>query len=139
MIVLDTNVLSEPMRRRPDPGVIAWLSAHADRAAITAVSVAELQYGVQRLDAGRRRDALQGAIDRMERAAADRLLAFDRAAARRWGSLRAERERLGRPMSLEDGMIAAICLVGEHDLATRNLADFEGLGITLHDPWQVGG
>jgi predicted nucleic acid-binding protein len=139
VIVVDTNVLSEPLRPRPDPGVIEWLGEHADRAAITAITLAELQFGVQRLAAGRRRDALQAAIDRMEEAAADRLLSFDRAAARRWGSLRAERERLGRPMSVEDGMIAAICLAGGHDLATRNRADFDGLGITLHDPWQPRG
>lgn len=135
MIVLDTNVLSEPLRSDPDERVLAWLSAHADESAITAITVAELRYGALRLPRGRRREALMMAIDTLIEVAADRVLAFNLDAAAVAARLRAAREQEGRIVSAEDTMIAAICLAGGHDLATRNTRDFADADLVLHDPW----
>lgn len=135
MIVVDTNVLSEPLRPEPDPRVLEWLSAHSSDLAITAITVAELRYGVLRLPAGRRRDDLMAAVDTLIETAADRTLPFDAEAAEVAGGLRAQREASGRAVSTEDTMIAAICLAGGHALATRNTRDFADTGLLLHNPW----
>lgn len=135
MIVADTNVLSEPLRRDPDPRVLAWLDAHAQDLAIAAISIGELSYGAARLPAGRRQDMLVEAIDKLVTGAADRLLPYDATAARTYAALRARREASGHAISVEDGMIAGICIAGHHALATRNTRNFADTGIVLHDPW----
>lgn len=135
MIVVDTNVLSEPLRPNPDRRVLEWLSAHSADIAITAITAAELRYGALRLPAGRRRDDLVTAVDTLIETAADRTLPFDADAADVAGNLRARREASGRAVSAEDAMVAAICLAGGHGLATRNTRDFADTGVTLHDPW----
>lgn len=137
MIVVDTNVLSEPLRSAPDPGVLAWLEDHSRELAITAISIAELTYGVERLPAGHRRTQLIAAVDRLVRGAGDRVLVFDASAATTYGSLRARREGAGLNISVEDTMIAAICLAGGHGLATRNTRDFADTDLVLHDPWHA--
>lgn len=135
MIVLDTKVLSEPLRQDPDIRVLAWLAHAADDAAITVVSVSELLYGAQRLPAGRRRNQLLVSIEQMLAVASSRLLPYDERAARIHASLRVTRETTGQPISAEDGMIAAICLEHQARLATRNTKDFTGLGIDVVNPW----
>jgi len=135
VIVLDTNVLSEPLRLHPDDRVLTWLSAHSDGIALTAITVAELRYGALRLPQGGRRSALIVAIDDLIESASDRVLPFDSAAAEVAGQLRVDRESVGRVVSEEDTMIAAICLAGGHELATRNSRDFDDTVLTLHDPW----
>lgn len=136
MIVLDTNVLSEPMRAAPDESVLAWLEQLREPAAITAVTVGELLGGVGRLPAGRRRDALGDAIEGLLEAHRGAILPYDDRAARVYAGLQERRRRAGHPLSVEDGMIAAICLVAGATLATRNTADFSGLGLELVDPWR---
>ena len=135
MIVLDTNVLSEPLRPRPDAGVVAWLSDLDDEAAITAISVGELLAGVRALPEGRRRSGLLDAVGTALATFAASVLAYDAGAARRYAEIRDLRRRAGRPLSVEDGMIAAICLEHGAALATRNAADFAGLGLEVVDPW----
>lgn len=137
MIVADTNVVSEPLRRDPDPRVLAWLSANEAWLAVTTITVAELFYGALRLSAGRRRTALLAAIEVLVRDAGDRLLSFDESAARSAAELRVTRERVGRPTSSEDLMIAAIAHAHAAAVATRNVADFEGFGVGVVDPWLV--
>ncbi|MBD3780563.1 MULTISPECIES: type II toxin-antitoxin system VapC family toxin [unclassified Cellulomonas] len=138
MIVLDTNVLSEPLRAEPDPGVLGWLDDVDGSAAVTAVSVAELLTGAQHLPAGRRRDGLVRAIEAMAESFRDSVLPFDVDAARRYAGFQAARRAAGRPLSVEDGMIAAICASRGATLATRNTRDFAGLGLPLVDPWEAG-
>lgn len=135
MIVADTNVLSEPLRPDPDPGVLAWLRDHGHELLVTALSIGELHYGVQRLPEGHRRDRLQQAVDALAAAAVGRILVFDEHAAREYAIARAQRERVGLAASVEDLTIAGICLAGGHELATRNGKDFSDVGLTLHDPW----
>lgn len=138
MIVLDTNVISELVRDRPDPGVLAWVDARpvADLH-LTSVTVAELLYGVERLPPGRRRAGLGAAVgDLVTVDFAGRVLPFDTAAAVAYAQVVAERDRAGRPIGMADAMIAAVALEAGAVLATRNVKDFAGVGIDLVDPWE---
>lgn len=138
MIVLDTNVLSEPMRSSPDAGVLEWLRRLDEPTTITAITVGELLDGASRLDPGRRRDGLIMAIEQVIEAHRGSVLSYDDRAARVYARLQAKRRAAGRPLSVEDGMIAAICVVVGARLATRNTRDFDGLGVELVDPWRTG-
>lgn len=135
MIVLDTNVVSEPLTRDPDPTVLKWLSRPNDEFALSAVSVGELLTGVRLLPAGRRRDALGAAVDGLVESFAGAVLAYDERAARAYAELKAHSRDSGRPIGVEDGMIAAICVANGASLATRNVRDFDGLGLDLVNPW----
>lgn len=135
MIVLDTNVLSEPLRAHPNPAVLNWLAGHP-LARLTAISVGELLVGVALLPAGARRDALGAGIHRVIAEASD-VLAYDAAAAEAFAEIRVARKQSGHALSVEDGMIAAICVVHGATLATRNTKDFEGLGLSLVNPWDA--
>lgn len=135
MIVLDTNVISELMRPAPDALVVSWVDARDDLA-VTATTVAELLYGAARLPTGERKTKLTAAIHELVDARLkDRLLAFDGDAASHYAQIAAARERAGRPVSMADAQIAAICRRSHAPLATRNVRDFEGAGITLVNPW----
>ncbi|RBY77754.1 VapC toxin family PIN domain ribonuclease [Geodermatophilus sp. TF02-6] len=138
MIVLDTNVISELVRPRPAARVTEWLDVPLVREVhVSAVTVAEIEYGLARLPDGRRRRELRTRVDRLlDRYFPRRVLPFDSAAAQRYGTVMASRERLGRPIEIADAQIAAICLHHDAALATRNTRDFEDLGLTLIDPWE---
>lgn len=137
MIVLDTNVVSELMQERPDPAVLRWVAAQ-DGAELntTAITIAEIGYGIARLPSGRRRDQLHAAATQVVGVdLASRIIAFDHDAAKQYGEIVATRERAGRPVGVPDAQIAAICRANGAPLATRDRADFEGTGIELVDPW----
>ncbi len=141
MIVLDTNVLSELLRPIPATQVEAWLAAQ-DGASVyfTAVGEAELRHGVAILPAGRRREALARAIEGvLDEDFRDRILSFDREAARAYAAIAAERRTAGRPISQFDCQIAAIARAYGASVATRNISDFEGCGVTVIDPWEKAG
>lgn len=137
MIVLDTNVISELMRRRPAARVVEWVDEQdASALAITAITVAELLYGVARLKDGAHKAKLASAVHVLVREDfAERVLPFDVAAAEHYAVLVSEREQPGRPVSTADGQIAAICRNHGARLATRNVRDFEATGIAVLDPW----
>ncbi len=137
MIVLDTNVLSEPLKLEPEEHVLAWLASLDEEAGMTSISVGELRTGVRALPAGRRREGLLEAIESVLGAFADAVLAYDEAAARHYARLQELRRAAGRPLAVEDGMIAAICIARGTTLATRNTNDFAGLGLKLVDPWSA--
>lgn len=138
MIVLDTNVLSELTRALPDPRVLAWLdSLSPSEVVTTAVTAAELLYGTARLPPGRRRDAFTAEVERLLAVELqNRVASFDLTAASQYADLVSKRERLGRPISVADAQIAAICRRLDVPLATRNTADFEDTGVQLIDPWR---
>jgi predicted nucleic acid-binding protein len=137
MIVLDTNVVSELMRPEPADRVRVWADTKA-AVAVTAVTVAELLYGLARLPHGARRAQLeQAARWLVDEEFAGRVLPFDRAAAEHYADLAADRDRRGRPLGIADAQIAAICRSRGAGLATRNTRDFEETGIGLVDPWTV--
>ncbi len=141
MIVLDTNVLSELIRHSPDPGVLVWLDSFPGSEVVTtAVTAAELWYGTARLPPGRRRDTLAAAVRALlDEDLRDRVESFDLVAASHYANLVSHRERLGRPISVADAQIAAICRRLRAPLATRNVADFEHTGVQLVNPWRQAG
>lgn len=141
MILLDTNVLSELIRREPDGGVTQWLdSLDAAAVATTAITAAELRYGVARLPTGRRKEQLTEAIDGLIEEDLDgRVEPFDATAAIHYAAIVSDRDKAGRPISMADAQIAAICRKLGATLATRNGSDFEDTGIELLDPWQQAG
>jgi predicted nucleic acid-binding protein len=139
MIVLDTDVLSEPLRRRPDAHVLTWLTSLDEETGVSAVSVGELLTGVRALPEGRRRTGLLDAIETTLQAFTGSVLAYDEVAARHYARLQQARREAGRPLAVEDGMIAATCIAHGATLATRNTDDFTGLDLALIDPWDPAG
>ena len=138
MIVLDTNVISELARRAPDSGVLAWLdSLDVSEVGTTAVTAAELRYGVTRLPDGHRKRELAAVISGiLTEDFAGRVLPFDERASVQYADIVARRERTGSPIGVADAQIAAICRDLSAILATRNTADFEETGIELINPWK---
>lgn len=135
MIFLDTNVVSELMRKAPDPGVIGWLERHDGELALSTIVIGEIAFGVEKIRPAERARRLTRDFDELRRRYADRIFAFTEAAALAYGALMGERSRAGRPMPMTDAMIAAIAKTQGARLATRNLADFEGFGLELISPW----
>lgn len=141
MILLDTNVLSELMRPTPEPLVLAWVDRRpATDFWVSTITVAEIRLGIALLPDGKRRTALDGLAARMfQEDFTGRCLPFDQEAATRYAELVAARIRHGRPISVEDGQIAAVALTNGLALATRNTTDFNGIEqLTLINPWVQG-
>jgi len=136
MIVVDTNVVSELMRPSPSEAVVAWVEGQPTRELYTsAVTLAEVLYGIERLPAGLRQEELRSAATEVFGAFTDQVLAFDQAAAGEYALVVTERERLGLPIDGFDAQIAAICRARGAALATRNVSDFRETGIEVIDPW----
>ncbi|GAA1480834.1 type II toxin-antitoxin system VapC family toxin [Gordonia sinesedis] len=140
MIVLDTNVISEVLKPRPDARVVAWLESVTDDVVTTAVTLAELLAGLRRMPDGGRKAELAARVESAIRPylAAGAVIAFDAAAAVRYADILAARERAGLPVSTGDAQIAAICRARDAACATRNIKDFAHTGIALIDPWTGG-
>jgi toxin FitB len=137
VIVLDTNVVSELMRPSPTPLVRQWVSAQAPgELCTTAVTVAEIRYGLERLADGRRKQDLLAAATDLFAAFSDYVQPFDADAAIWYATIVAHRDRLGLPIDGFDAQIAAICRARGAALATRNTRDFQQTGIDVIDPWQ---
>lgn len=139
MILLDTNVVSELMRSQPETAVVAWVVAQARTSLfLSAVSEAELRFGVAILPPGQRQARLDHAIDGMIREDfAGRVLPFDSDAARAYAAIAAARRAAGRPISHADCQIAAIARSRGAAIATRNVRDFDDCGVKVIDPWQA--
>jgi toxin FitB len=137
VILLDTNVVSEWMKREPEPAVIAWLDRQvASRLFISAVTRAEIETGIGILPEGRRKTTLTAAAAVVLKDFEQRCLAFDCDCAMRYGAIITESRHLGRPISVEDAQIGAIALRYSFQLATRNISDFDFLGdLDLINPW----
>jgi predicted nucleic acid-binding protein len=137
MIVLDTNVVSEAMRRIPNGAVIAWLDNQPRRDLyLCAPVLAEIRYGIARLEESERRQALESSYQRLVAEKFEsQVLPFDAQAAETYGDLAAKLESEGRVIGVVDAMIAAIALSNSAALATRNVAHFAHTGLTLVDPF----
>ncbi|MBB4573221.1 type II toxin-antitoxin system VapC family toxin [Rhizobium lentis] len=138
MIVLDTNVISELQGRTHSERILNWLDGYDVEALfLTTIAVAEMRYGLELLDDGRRKTALISDFNRIESEFAGRIPGFSLSAANRYGLLAAQRRKTGR-METKDAMIAAICLANGATLATRSIRDFEGLDLKLVNPFEDG-
>ena len=137
MALLDTNVVSELIRKAPDPAVEAWTAGHPlESLFFSAIGEAELRYGVAILPTGRRRETLASDIERMLRDAfGNRVLPFDSDAARAYADIAAMRRSAGRSVAPADCQIAAIARSRNMAVATRNVRDFEDIDIEVVDPW----
>jgi toxin FitB len=137
MIILDTNVLSELISKSPDERVLKWVDGLPRITVWTSsVSVFELQYGISILPEGKRRDSLGKAVDDLFNVLLEnRIMPFDTSAAGRSVAAAATHRAQGRPVEVRDLLIAGIALSSGASLATRNLKDFEGIGLDLINPW----
>jgi len=137
MVVVDTNVLSELMRPTPDTVIASWVGERATSSLhLTAISEAELRFGLAIMPPGRRRDGLAEGLERMLRTGfANRILPFDSAAASAYAEIAAARRAMGRPMPEADCQIAAIARSRDMAEVTHNIRDFADVGINVIDPW----
>ncbi|MEI6701812.1 MAG: type II toxin-antitoxin system VapC family toxin [Actinomycetota bacterium] len=136
MIVVDTNVVSELMRAEPERSVVAWVKRQDPfNLRISAVTVAEVLYGIERLADGQRKNTLRFAAEGLFAQFADEVLPFDAEAAAIYAEIVNHRDRQGMPMSGFDAQIAAICRVHDAALSTRNERDFSDVGVELINPW----
>lgn len=138
MIILDTNVVLELMRAAPDTRVLRWFrSQAAEDLHITAVTMAEILYGIELISTSRRRDAVRAGAERMfDTVFADRILTFEDRATRAFSQIASSRRRQGKPIGEFDAQIAAITRVHGATLATRNPYVFEECGVRLVNPWE---
>jgi toxin FitB len=135
VIVLDTNVLSEPLKTAPAEKVVEWLdNQNAETLYITAVNRAELRFGVLRLPNGKRKNALAARVERVLELFHDRTLDFNSAAADKLAQIAAEGEKNGKRALAPDAYIAACAAARGFAVATRNVNYFEQLGVRVIDP-----
>jgi len=137
MIIVDTNIVAEMMRASPAPAVVAWLNdQEATTLYLTTITIAEIAYGLRILPQGRRRRLLEQGFERvLAEAFAGRILAFDEAAAHRYGEVMGRRKEIGRPLRALDGQIASIARANGGSVATRNVRDFIECGVEVIDPF----
>lgn len=140
MILLDTNIVSELLRLRPAPAVVAWIESLPSTSVFTtAVAQSEILYGIAILPAGQRRTSLGEAVRGIfEEDLGGRVLPFDGAAAEHYATIASARRATGKPISQRDAQIAAIGRSRGARLATRNIRDFVDCGLELVDPWNAG-
>lgn len=136
--LLDTNVLSEPARKEPDPGVLEWFGKLAPLdACISVLTLGEIGKGIGLMAPGGRKEALRAWLAQdLPLRFMGRTIPVDARVALRWADLEAEARRLGRPLPVIDGLLLATAL--EHDLTfvTRNIRDCGDRGVPVLDPWQ---
>ena len=139
MILVDTNVVSEPLRRAPEPRVAEWLDAQAlETLYLSAITVAELRFGVRSLPAFRRQDRLQEDLEgQVLPMFAGRVLSFDLAASQAYAELMAKARSEGRTIPVSDGYIAATAAANGMMVATRDTAPFAAAGLKTVDPWMA--
>ncbi|PWF43968.1 type II toxin-antitoxin system VapC family toxin [Massilia glaciei] len=137
MILLDTNVVSEPLKSAGDLNVLAWIDAQIiETLYLSTISLAELRFGVAVLPAGKRRDTLHSSLDRRVLPLfAVRILSFDDPSSRAYAALRARARSSGKAIAPTDGYIAEIAATHGYTVATRDTSPFEAAGVTVVNPW----
>ncbi|NUS20790.1 MAG: type II toxin-antitoxin system VapC family toxin [Mesorhizobium sp.] len=135
MIFVDTNVISETLKKAPDAAVLAWLVRNDAELALSTVVIAEIAYGIQKIRPDERADRLEQGLSQWRHRFADRIFGLTEEAALAYGEIMGTASRQGRGMSAPDGMIAATARVNGGRLATRNLSDFSSTGLGLISPW----
>ena len=140
MILVDTNVISEPWKPAPASHVLAWIDAQAiDTLYLSAITVAELRFGIAALPRGRRRDTLDFRLEQDVLPLFDRrVLAFDLKASRAYAEIMARAREAGRAIGKTDGYIAATAAANDLIVATRDTSPFEAAGLSTLNPWATG-
>ena len=138
MILVDTNVISEPLRKAPEARVIAWMDAQPlETLYLSAITIAELRFGVASLPAGKRRDGLHESLERQVLPLfTNRVLSFDLAASQAYAELMAKARFAGLAIGVSDGYIAATATAHGMRVATRDTAPFEAAGVLVINPWE---
>lgn len=136
MIFLDTNVVSETLRKSPHEAVVAWLVRYDAELALPTVVVAEIAFGIEKIRPDRRAARLERRLSDWRRRFAGRMFGLTEEAALAYGEIMGSASRQGLGMSAPDGMIAAIARVSGGRLATRNVSDFSTTGLQLICPWE---
>ena len=139
MILLDTNVVSEPLKLTGNVGVLTWMDAQTiETLYLSAISLAELRFGIAALPPGKRRDTLHSSLEqRIVPLFADRILPFDAAASEAYAVLRARARAQGKAIEPADGYIAATAIAHGLIVATRDTGPFEAAGLTVINPWNT--
>lgn len=139
MYILDTNVLSELIKAKPEPIVLSWVQQQQPaQLYATAITVAEMLRGVASLPSGKKKQALHQAVnDMFNEDFQQRILSFNHHAAAHYAAWVQQRQQAGRPVSQSDAQIAGIVLSAEATLVTRNSKDFAGLNAGLINPWEI--
>jgi toxin FitB len=139
MILLDTKVVSEPLRQTPDPRVVAWIDAQSlETLFLSAITVAELRAGVALLPAGKRRAGLRDSLETLVLPLfAGRVLPFDLTCTRAYAELITRARATGLAMASADGYIAAIATANGLTVATRDTGPFEAAVAAVINPWRV--
>jgi toxin FitB len=139
MILLDTNVVSEPLKLTGNVGVLTWMDAQTiETLYLSAISLAELRFGIAALPPGKRRDTLHTSLEqRIVPLFADRILPFDAAASEAYAVLRARARAQGKAIAPADGYIAATAIAHGLIVATRDTGPFEAAGLTVINPWNT--
>ncbi|KQS87533.1 MULTISPECIES: type II toxin-antitoxin system VapC family toxin [unclassified Rhizobium] len=135
MIFLDTNVISETLRKEPSEAVLSWLIRHDAEIALPSVAIAAIAFGIQKIFPDQRSILLEQGLN--GRRFSGRIFALTEEAAMAYGDIMGKASRQGHGMSAPDGMIAAIARVNGGRLATRNLSDFCTTGLELISPWEI--
>jgi predicted nucleic acid-binding protein len=135
--LLDTNVVSEWVRPRPDRNVVSWMAdVDEDRVFISVVCFAELRRGVELMPTGRRRERLaQWLAEELPLRFEERILSINQQVAETWGVLLVRVQKIGLTLGSMDAFVAATAEVYGLTLVTRNVKDFRRLGLSLLDPW----
>lgn len=141
MILLDTNVISEPLRMAGNPNVLTWIDAQIiETLYLSTISLAELRFGIAVMPDGKRRDTLHTSLEqRVLPLFLGRILAFDGPASQSYATLRASARAAGLAIAPADGYIAAIATTHGFAVATRDTSPFEAAGITVINPWSWQG
>ena len=137
--LLDTNIPSEIIRTHPDPRVDAWVRGQDEASLhLSVVTIGELRKGLTVLPESKRRSLLEDWLENdLTPLFSGRIIPVTQAIANRWGVLSGVRQKAGRPLSMADGLIGATALEHELVVVTRNVRDFEGLGVALMNPWEA--
>ena len=137
MILLDTNLVSEPWKPRPDPHVVAWIDAQAvETLFLSAITVAELRFGIAAIPAGKRRKVLHERLEgELLPVFAGRILPFDLEASGAYAELMSKAKIAGQAINMADGYIAAIAAARGLSVASRDVAPFQAAGVTIINPW----
>ena len=137
MIILDTNVISEPLRPHPQNSVVRWLNAQSiETLYLTTITLAEVRLGIALLPGGHRKDVLQQRFEgEVVTAFGNRILSFDAEASTHYAHLRARARRRGRSLGDFDALIASIAALHGFTVATRDTSPFESMDVPVLDPF----